>query len=45
MDVQLCVASPVDTIYQVEAVVRNSLITIYDKVFPADFSAVRNLRI
>jgi len=36
MDVQLCVATPVGLIYQIEDVVRNCLITIHDKVFPID---------
>jgi len=36
MDVQLCVSTPVGSIYQTEAVVKDSPITIHDKVFPAD---------
>ena len=36
MDVQLCVAIPVGSIYQTKAVVRNCPITIHDEVFLAD---------
>jgi len=36
MDVQLCIDTPVGSIYQIESVVRNYPITIHDRVFPAD---------
>jgi len=36
MDAQLCVATPVGSIYQTEVVVMNYPITIHNKVFPAD---------
>ena len=36
MDVQLCVATIVGSIYQTEVVVINCLMTIHDRVFHAD---------
>jgi len=36
MNVQLCVATPVGSIYQTEIVVKDWPITIHDKVFPID---------
>jgi len=36
IDVQLCVAIPIGSIYQTEAVVRDCPIAIHNKVFPAD---------
>jgi len=36
MDVQLCVTTPVDSIYQTAFVVRNCPIAIHARVFPAD---------
>ena len=36
MDMQLCVATRVGSIFQTESVVRNCPITIHDKVFPID---------
>jgi len=36
MDVRLCVATLVGSIYRTEIVVRNGPITIYDNVFPAN---------
>ena len=36
MDVQLCVATPVGSIYQTEVVVRNCYIILQDRVLPAD---------
>ena len=36
MDVQLCVATPIGSIYQIEAVVRKCPITIHDKIFLTD---------
>jgi len=36
INVQLCVATPVGSIYQTKDVARNCQITIHDKVFPID---------
>ena len=36
MEVQVCVATPIGSIYETELVVRNCLITIHDKGFPVD---------
>jgi len=36
MDVQLCVTTPLGSIYQTEVVIKDCLVTIHGEIFPTD---------